>query len=76
MKSCCKNKCVSHTAGINTEDRNPEYPEIQQLKEHIRRLERELFHIWGYIGQEGLWNEAREYVDEHAGEAIPFELIL
>lgn len=51
-------------------------PTQEQLKEHIRKLERELFHVWGYIGQEGLWNEAREYVDEHAGEAIPFEILI
>ena len=47
----------------------------EQLKEQLRKLERELFHVWGYISQEGLWNEAREYVEEHADEAVPFEML-
>ena len=50
-------------------------PTPAQLKEHIRKLERELCHVWDYLGQEGLWTEAREYVDGHADEAIPFEVL-
>jgi len=48
-------------------------PTIPQMKEHIRKLGRELFHLWEYVGQEGLWGEAKEYVDENADEPIPFE---
>ena len=48
-------------------------PTIPQMKEHIQKLERELFHLWEYVSQEGMWSEAKEYVDENADEPIPFE---
>ena len=40
---------------------------------HIRKLERELFHIWAFIIEEGLCSEAMEYVNEHWDEESPFE---
>ena len=40
---------------------------------HIRKLERELFHIWAFIIEEGLCSEAMEYVNEHKDEETPFE---
>ena len=40
---------------------------------HIRKLERELFHIWAFIMEEGLYSEAMEYVNEHRDEESPFE---
>ena len=40
---------------------------------HIRKLERELFHIWAFIIEEGLCSEAMEYVNEHRDEESPFE---
>ena len=40
---------------------------------HIRKLERELFHIWAFIMEEGLYSEAMEYVNEHRDEELPFE---
>ena len=40
---------------------------------HIRKLERELFHIWAFIMEEGLYSEAMEYVNEHKDEETPFE---
>lgn len=38
-----------------------------------RRLERELFHLWEFIWQEGLGSEAREFVDERRSDETPFE---
>ena len=46
-------------------------PEL--VNDHIRKLERELFHTWAYIMEEGLYSEALEYVREHKDEEIPFE---
>lgn len=40
---------------------------------HIRKIERELFHLWGFVGSEGLWEEACEYMVDHRGEETPFE---
>ncbi len=48
-------------------------PGIPEMKEHIRKLEHELFNLWEYISQEGLGSEAQKYVDEKADEPIPFE---
>lgn len=45
----------------------------RRMEEHIRTLERELYHLWGFIGNEGLWEEAKDYVDEHRSEITPFE---
>ncbi|MDO4805404.1 MAG: hypothetical protein Q4A32_11370 [Lachnospiraceae bacterium] len=38
-----------------------------------RRLERELFHLWEFVWQEGVGDEAREFVDERKGDETPFE---
>ena len=40
---------------------------------HIRKLERELFHISAFIIEEGQCSEAMEYVNEHKDEETPFE---
>ena len=42
-------------------------------RHYIRKLQRELFQLWGFVGQEGLWEEAREFVNDHMDEEIPFE---
>ena len=39
---------------------------------HIRKLERELFHTWAFIMSEGLYSEAKEYLEEHKDEELPF----
>ena len=46
-------------------------PEL--VNAHIRKLERELFHTWAFIMEEGLCSEALEYVNEHKDEETPFE---
>ena len=43
------------------------------INAHIRKLERELFHTWAFIMEEGLYPEALEYVNEHKDEATPLE---
>ncbi|MER2056550.1 MAG: hypothetical protein ABTB30_14800 [Clostridia bacterium] len=44
----------------------------EPVNEHIRKLERELFHTWAFIIGEGLCSEATEYLEEHKDEEIPF----
>ena len=43
------------------------------IEDRVRHLERELFHLWNYIWQEGLGEEAREFVEEHRDDRLPFE---
>jgi len=43
------------------------------LKQRIRRLHREVFYLWMFIAEEGLYSTAREYLDEHMDEQVPFE---
>ena len=45
----------------------------EPVNAHIRKLERELFHTWAFIMEEGLYSEASEYVNEHKDEETPFE---
>lgn len=40
---------------------------------HIRVLHRELFYLWDFVGEEGLWSDAKEYVDERCIDPIPYE---
>ena len=44
----------------------------EPVNEHIRKLERELFHTWAFIMSEGLYSDAMEYLEEHKDEEIPF----
>ena len=43
------------------------------IKARIRKLERELFYIWLFLSQEGLCEEAHDFVADHKNEPIPFE---
>ena len=43
------------------------------INAHIRKLERELFHTWAFVMEEGLYPEALEYVNEHKDEETPLE---
>lgn len=45
----------------------------EAAKTYVRKLQREIFHLWGFIFQEGLHDEAYAFVNEHADEEIPFE---
>ena len=45
----------------------------EPVNAHIRKHERELFHIWAFIIEKGLCSEAMEYVNEHKNEESPFE---
>lgn len=45
---------------------------LEAMKAHIRETEHDLFYLWEYICSEGLWSEAKEYLDEHREDPIPF----
>ena len=48
---------------------------IQLRSPYIIRLQRELFYLWGFLAQEGLWEEANDFMDENRGRPTPFEEI-
>ena len=70
-----KAKWVQKHFGCNTQLREKNEATREQMKGHIRKLERELYYLWEYIGQEGLWSEAKTYVEDNADEPIPFEIV-
>ncbi len=41
--------------------------------ERMQILSRELFYLWNFILQQELWDEAREFLDEHMDDPAPFE---
>ena len=43
------------------------------IKEQIRLLKRDMIHLWEFVCQEGLADEAREYVEDHRSEEAVFE---
>ncbi len=45
----------------------------QLLKDRMRKLKRETFYMWMFITQEGLWEEAREFLEENMDIPLPFE---
>ena len=42
-------------------------------KTDVFRLRRELFLLWMFVGQEGLWNEATDFVHEYETETALIE---
>lgn len=45
----------------------------QLIREQIKLLKRDMIHLWEFICQEGLADDAREYVEEHRSEEAIFE---
>lgn len=43
------------------------------VRDHVRRLERKLFCLWEFVWQEGLGDEAVEFIEDHEDEPVPFE---
>lgn len=40
---------------------------------HNTNIYRQNFYLWMFISQEGLWDEAREFLRENMDTPIPFE---
>ena len=45
----------------------------KKAQQKIRKLQRELFYTWIFLSQEGLREEAEEFIKEHMDEPVPFE---
>ena len=50
--------------------------DIHVTETRLKELERDMFHLWEFIWQEGLGDEAREFVDDHKNEACVLERYL
>ena len=48
---------------------------MRKKRKNIRNVNayRQLFYLWMFISQEGLWDEAREFIEENMDTPIPFE---
>lgn len=45
----------------------------EEVKQKIRLLQRKLSYIWMFLAEEGLYEEAHDYVNNHMDEPTPFE---
>ena len=67
-------KYVLDYYGWTEEENEKEEYTVETLKDRIRKLERELFHLEEFIGQKGFWEESQKYIDKYGSEPIPFEI--
>mgnify|MGYP006873067625 CR=1 FL=1 len=44
----------------------------EEIRNHIQRLEHDLYYLMDFIGENGLWQEAKDHLEEHESDAIPF----
>lgn len=47
---------------------------LEDARYHIRQLNRKLFTLWHYLDEEGLWDDAQEYLEEHKDDQMPFDV--
>ena len=43
------------------------------IEDRVRRLERNMYHLWEFVWKEGLGDEAEDYVKERRDDEVPFE---
>lgn len=67
-------KYVLDYYGWTEEENEKEEYTVETLKDRVRELERELFHLEEFIGQKGFWEESQKYIDQYGNEPIPFEI--
>ena len=73
MGSEAARKYVLDCYGWTEEDNEKEEYTAEILKDRVRELERKLFYLEEFIGQNGFWRESQKYIDQYGGEPIPFE---
>lgn len=45
----------------------------KQVRDYVRKLKREVFYLWIFLTEQGLWEDAREFMEENRNEPAPFE---
>ena len=50
-------------------------PLPEQIERRLTRLTKANFRLWMFIAQQGLWEEAKDFVDDHSLDLdeLPFE---
>ena len=43
------------------------------VQKKYEEMYRKMFLLWRYLAEEGLWNEASEYLEEHKDDEMPFD---
>lgn len=66
-----KRRFLKSIMGYEDAEERPESTS-EEIKGHVRKLEHELFYLWEYVCSEGLWSEAKEYIEDHEDDPIPF----
>ena len=74
MKPAEREKYLKDYIGFVDETPNNETVEekLIRARSHIDELEHQLFFLWQYLGSEGMWTDAEEYLEEHRDDEIPF----
>lgn len=44
----------------------------KEIRNHIQRLEHDLYYLMDFLGENGLWQEAKEHLEDHEDDQIPF----
>ena len=44
----------------------------EKIRNHIQHLEHDLYYLIDFLGENGLWQDAKEHLAEHEGDQIPF----
>jgi hypothetical protein len=50
--------------------------EDKTLKEKLRESSHTLFYLWEFLSSAGMQDDAREYLEEHEDNTVPFEIAL
>ena len=46
--------------------------DMEKTRKHILKLEHDLYYLMDFIGENGLWQEAKDHLEEHEWDTIPF----
>lgn len=50
--------------------------EDKTLKQKLRESSHTLFYLWEFLSSAGMQDDAREYLEEHEDNTVPFEIAL
>ena len=45
----------------------------ERVKNYVKKIQREMWHLWEFVWQEGLGDEARAFIEDHKDEETLFE---
>ena len=43
------------------------------MQKKYEKLVRQVFLLWDFLAEEGLWHEAKEYLEDHKDDEIPID---